>query len=183
MQAYTRLFLFAPLFMAMLLPGCAYFSFSREMTPEQQRREQRYDDAGIKTGIASALLRTNAAKANTVSVRCFNGHVFLIGEADGEFRIEAQNIARSTPGVKQVTTHWFPADTALGGMDALLESQIESKVLRNEAVRAWRVSADVWGGHVVLTGAVSNQEQIDGTVARIRQMERVKSVTSYVILQ
>jgi osmotically-inducible protein OsmY len=180
MKHYTLLFLCALLMSSLLLPGCAYFT--REQTLEQQRREQRYDDATIKTEIASALLRKDAARANAVSVRCFNGHVFLIGEADKEFRDEALDIARRAEGVVQVTTHWFPAGTASGGTDALIESEIESRVLRSEAVYARRVAVDAWGGHVVLTGLIGSQLQIDTAVTNIKQIKQVKSVTSYVAL-
>ena len=174
--------LFALLLTTLLLPGCAYFSFTREPTERELRREQRYDDAAIRTEIISSLLRKNPAKANTVSVRSFNGHVFLIGEADRDFRNEATHIARNAQDVTQVTTHWFPSGTTLGGTDATTESNIESKILRPDPVRARSVAADVWGGHVVLTGLVNNQSQIDTAMAKIRQMKQVKSVTSYVTL-
>jgi len=174
--------LLALLALTLVLPGCAYLSFTREPTPQQQRRDQRYDDAAIRTEIASALLRKNPAKANTVSVRSFNGHVFLIGEADREFRNEATDIARSTQSVTQVTTHWFPAGTALGGTDAIIESSIESDILRVDPVRTRGVAVDVWGGHAVLTGFASNQLQIDTAVAKIKGMKSVRSVTSYVTL-
>jgi len=174
--------LLALLSLALVLPGCAYFSFTREPTEQQRRREQRYDDATIRTEIISALLRKDPAKSNTISVRSFDGHVFLIGEADKAFRVEATNIARSAHDVAQVTTHWFPAGTTSGGADAIIESNIESEVLRPEPVRARNVVADVWGGHVVLTGLVDNQAQIDTAMAKIKQMKQVKSVTSYVTL-
>jgi hyperosmotically inducible protein len=81
-----------------------------------------------------------------------------------------------------VTTHWFPTGTASGGADALIESEIESEVLRIEAVQARHVAVDVWGGHVVLTGLVRQQSQIDTAVANIKQIKQVRSVTSYVTL-
>ena len=173
---------YALISMALFLPGCAHFSFSREQTVEQQRTQQRYDDAAIKTEISSALLRRSPARANTVSVRSFNGHVFLIGAADEQFRNEATDIARSAEGVAQVTTHWFPAGTTLGSADAVIESNIESDVLRMDPVLAQSVAVDVWGGHVVLTGFVDDKSQIDTAVTKIREMTRIRSVTSYVVL-
>ena len=166
----------------LFLPGCASLPFTREQTPEQQRSVQRYDDATIKTEIASALLRKNPAKANNVSVRCFYGHVFLIGEASEAFRSEALDIVRRAQGVTQVTTHWFPAGTTAGSVDVIIESKIGADVLRSDAGRAGRIAVDVWGGHVVLTGAVGHQSQIDTVVAKIRQIDQVKGVTSYISL-
>lgn len=165
---------------ALLLPACAFFT--REHTLEQQKNEQRYDDAGIKTAIVSALLKKDAARANDISVHCFNGHVFLIGEADKEFRNETLEIARRADGVVHVTTHWFPTGTASSLTDSSIESAIASKRLLGDAVNARRVAVDVWGGHVVLTGFADKQSQIDNAVAKIKQIKRVKSVTSYLSL-
>ena len=160
-----------------LLSGCAYFT--RERTEEQKNHEQRYDDAGIKTEIASALLKKDATKANDVNVHCFNGHVFLIGEADKDFRKEALNVARRAEGVAHVTTHWFPTGTAASGKDMAIESEIESRLPLGEAANARRVAVDVWGGHVVLTGFAGKQAEIDHAVAKIKQIKQVKSGTSY----
>ena len=163
-----------------LLPGCAYFT--RETTAEQIKNEQRYDDASIKTSIASDLLRADASKANDVNVHCFNGHVFLIGEADKDFRNTALEVARKAEGVVHVTTHWFPSGTASSAEDTAIESEIESKLLLTEDISARRLAVDVWGGHVVLTGLADKQSQVDNAVAKIKTIKQVRSVTSYLAL-
>lgn len=165
---------------ALLLPGCAYFT--REQSAEQAAAAQRYDDAGIKTEIASALLKKDATKANDVNVHCFNGHVFLVGEADKEFRSTALEIARKTNGVVHVTTHWFPTDTASSVEDMAIELEIEGKLLLTDTVNTRHVAVDVWGGHVVLTGFVDKQSQINTIVSTIKSISKVKSVTSYLVL-
>lgn len=141
--------------------------------------ESRYDDAGIKTSITSALLKKDAAKANDVSVQCFNGHVFLIGEADKDFRRIAQDEAEKPDGVVHVTTHWFPAGTASAAEDSSIETEIANSILFSEDVSTRRVGVDVWGGHVVLTGIVPSQAEISNAVAKIKKIKNVKSVTSY----
>ncbi|MDL2316492.1 BON domain-containing protein [Desulfovibrio sp. OttesenSCG-928-A18] len=149
-------------------------------TPEIPRPDDaRYDDAGIKTEILSALLKKDAAKANDINVHCFNGHVFLVGEADAGFRAEALDIAREAHGAVHVTTHWFPTGTASAARDALIEGQVAQKVLHTAEVNASRVALDVWGGNVVLTGTMPKQSQIARTIAETKKIETVKSVTSY----
>lgn len=142
----------------------------------------RYDDAAIKTAITAALMKKDAAKANNVSVHCFNGHVFLVGEADKDFRNAAVAEAEKAKDVVHVTTHWFPTGTASNLDDGILETAIADSALFTEDVSTRRIGVDVWGGHVVLTGIASNQAEISNATTRIKKIKSVKSVTSYLNL-
>lgn len=142
----------------------------------------RYDDAGIKTSIASTLIKKDASKANDINVHCFNGHVFLVGEADKEFRATALATARQTEGVVHVTAHWFPTGTASTLKDAGIEGKIDLASLFTRENAPTTVDLDVWGGHVVLTGLADNQADIDRALAKIAKIPRVRSVTSYIEL-
>ncbi len=163
-----------------LLPGCAYFS--REQVREQKKQEQRYDDAGMTTEIASALMKKDVTRANDFNIHCFNGHVFLVGEADKDFRKEARRAAQEAEGVMHVTTHWFPTGTAESDVDSAIKAKIESRAPLAEALKARRMAVDVWGGHVVLTGVVGKQADIDKAASEIKGIEQVRSVTSYLSL-
>jgi len=156
--------------------GCATVS-GRPAPPHIE--ESRYDDAGIKTTITSQLLKADATKANDINVYCFNGHVFLIGEADQKFREKALREAEKTKGVVHVTTHWFPTGTASTLKDAAIEAAIDTSLLFTEDISTRRVAVDVWGGNVVLTGIVGKQAEIDKAIAKIKTISGVKSVTSY----
>jgi osmotically-inducible protein OsmY len=177
MMERFRIVVLAPwLFAAALFSSCAFITGA----PEQNaRQESRYDDAGIKTAISTALLQINASKANDVNVHCFNGHVFLVGEGDADFRRAALSAAREIEGVAHVTGHWFDEGTASSVEDAAIESEIGARLLFTEDISTRRVDVDVWGGNVVLTGFARNQREIDGAVAKIRRIRAVKSVTSY----
>lgn len=160
-----------------LLSGCATLS-GKLFEPDVSAA--RYDDAGIKTGIGSALLKMDASKANDINIHCFNGHVFLVGEADREFRAAALAIAQETEGVVHVTTHWFPSGTASTLGDAAIEGQIDLKRLFAREEGPVAVALDVWGGNVVLTGLAQDQSEIDRALAKIKSIAQVKSVTSYI---
>ena len=174
--------LLAPLALALMLcvplHGCVTVSGRPDELPKEEAR--RYDDAGIKTGITSALLKDDASQANTVNVHSFNGHVFLVGEATPAFRAKALDTARRANGVVHVTSHWFPDDTASTSEDAAIEAAIEAKRLFPGKSGLLRVAVDVWGGHVVLTGLGSRQSEVDSAVSAIRAIPNVKSVTSYI---
>ena len=162
-----------------LLSGCATLS-GRLFEPDVNAA--RYDDAGIKTSIGSALLKRDASKANDINIHSFNGHVFLVGEADQDFRAIALATAQETEGVVHVTTHWFPTGTASTLGDAAIEAQIDLKRLfaRKEENHRAAVDFDVWGGNVVLTGLADNQSEIDRALVKIKSITHVKSVTSYI---
>lgn len=142
----------------------------------------RYSDASIKTNIGSSLLNEDASKANDINVHCFNGHVFLVGEADKAFRATALAIAQKTTGVVNVTPHWFPSGTADTVEDASIEADIDLKFLFAKGEGQSAVDLDVWGGHVVLTGLAAKQADIDRATTAIKKIDHVKSVTSYVLV-
>jgi osmotically-inducible protein OsmY len=175
MNRYTLL-LAACIALGAMLAGCPG-RFGDLVSSDAQTA--RYDDVGIKTGIASALLKKDSSKANDINVHCFNGHVFLVGEADAAFRAAALAAARQAKGVVHVTTHWFPTGTASTLHDAAIEGEIHAVLLGNAQAR---VNLDVWGGHVVLTGLVDNQDDTNRILAGIKKIYRVKSVTSYIAL-
>ena len=176
-KRFSLLFLVA-LLASVSLTGCVTITGQPEGP-----QETRYDDAGIKTGIASALLKKDAAKANDINVHCFNGHVFLIGEADKDFRGIALNTARQAEGVVHVTTHWFPTGTAATLDDSAIETEVDAQLLFTENLSVRRVAVDVWGGHVVLTGIASSQAEIDNAINKIKKIKQVRSVTSYLTLE
>ena len=166
------------LFFALTLGGCV--SLGDFFGSEQEHDlSTQYDDAGIKTGITSTLLKHSATKANDVDVHCFKGHVFLVGEADKDFRQFALDTARGATGVVHVTTHWFPTGTADTAGDAALEAAIAQKMGAAVASPASQVSIDVWGGNAILTGILPTQGEIDKAIATARDAKGVKSVTSY----
>lgn len=166
-------------FMALVAPlaGCAVFSGG--VSNESANLSTQYDDAGIKTSIASALLKSDAGKANDVEVHCFRGHVFLVGEADPEFRRLALTTARQADGVVHVTSHWFPTGTASTDTDSIIETEIMRTVGATGASGSNQLSVDVWGGHVVLVGLMKDQRQIESVVNAARTVPGVKSVTNY----
>jgi osmotically-inducible protein OsmY len=163
---------------AVLLYACAVIRPEPRNIP---REESRYDDADIKTELSSALLGMDPSRANGISVHCFNGRVFLTGEADKEFRAQALEAAGKIPGVAEVTPHWFPTGSGNASEDAAVTAAIEELPLFAGKVAGGRVAVDVRGGHVVLVGLAPAQTDIDNLVRQVKRVKNVKSVTSYLL--
>jgi hyperosmotically inducible protein len=162
---------------ATLLCAC---SVARPEPRSIPREESRYSDADIKTEVSSVLLGMDPSTANEVDVHCFNGRVFLIGEADKEFRGRAIDAAGQIPGVTEVTPHWFPTGSGDADEDAAVAAAIEDLPLFAGKVAGGRVAVDVRGGHVVLTGLMPAQADIDGLIREVKRVGHVKSVTGYI---
>ena len=158
------------------LSGCFVIPSAVE---DERPLSTQYDDAGTKTGIAATLLREDATKANGINVHCFEGHVFLVGEADKDFRAFAVKTAAGAEGVVHVTPHWFPNGTGSAISDTALETKVDAALLFTKNLPSTQVVVDVWGGHVVLTGLMKDQTDIQKAVSTVRGVEGVKSVTSY----
>lgn len=161
---------------ALVLGGC---SVATAPVMDDRNIETLADDATIKTELAAALIKESPTKAYSVNVHSFKGHVFLIGEADKSYRAFAEKAARNTQGVRKVTTHWFAEGISHAVSDTGLEASIDSKLLFTRNVRSTQVVVDVWGGHVVLTGIMGSQADVNRAVSAVRSVSGVKSVTSY----
>jgi osmotically-inducible protein OsmY len=166
-----------PVLCAILLCGCvSQFNIFSE---ESQNLSSQYDDAGIKTTVTSALLAQNPTKANDVEVHCFRGHVFLVGEADSEFRRFAVASAGGTEGVVDVTVHWFPAGTAATAADTSLKEAIAENLRPLAESSLSQINIDVWGGQAILTGILPDDRKIHQALLTAISTPGVKQVTSY----
>ncbi|MDR2161134.1 MAG: BON domain-containing protein [Desulfovibrio sp.] len=157
--------------------GCAFLS--GPPGGEKTSFDYQYDDAGVKTAVASALLAENPSKANDVEVHSFRGHVFLVGEADADFRRFALDAAGRAAGVVSVTAHWFPAGSMDTSNDVLLEAALEERLRPLAETPGSRVDVDVWGGHAVLTGILPDAEHLARAEATARATPGIRDVTSY----
>ncbi len=164
-----------------LLSGFGCSSLGGNIRPsDDPALEARYDDAGVKTAITTSLLKQSPSSANDVGVYCFNGQVYLVGEAGKGFREFAVETARTTKGVVHVTTHWFQPGTGSSLDDITLESSLNAK-LREAAGEVSRVAVEAVGGHVVVMGVLKDSQEISRIEKALKDVSGVKSVTSYLV--
>jgi len=171
--------LFFPAFLlflsALLCSGCVFHTAG----PSESSITTSYDDATVRYNLSSILANRDPVASAAVEVFCFNRHVFIVGYADKGFQTLAETSARAEKGVKQVTSHWF-SEPALDRMaNARLAANIESKLLLDTSISAVRMAVAVNNGEVVLAGTVPDRKNAEQVISLARQVERVKSVTSY----
>ena len=161
-------------FLAFALSACAI----PYVTSDERDANTHTTDIKIQNAIKSELLMESPGKALNVNVYSFAGHVYLLGDVDVRYRGLAEKIARSTAGVKRVSSHWFAVGSADRLTDTRIENSINTNLLFARGVSSTQVNVDVWGGHVVLLGLMANQSDIDRAVREAEGIEGVKSVTN-----
>lgn len=140
------------------------------------------DDKAVATGIKSQLMSQNFMEGFSVSVYCFGGRVFLVGNVPDSFREKAIEIAREAKGVQSVTAHWFsgPAST-LADLD--LEMKLTANLIAAKGVSSTQVNLEVHAGQVVVLGMVPGQGAADRVLHVIRATAGVTDVVSFMIVQ
>ena len=180
MRAPFRLCQLAVLALFVLLSqGCIVLGSG---TPDDDTSHREYyTDDEVRLALTSSLEKHDAEKASAVEVYCFNSHIFLIGEADEDFRRIALTLARGMKGGKGVTPHWFEPGTGHRMRDASLAANIEGNLLFDKKISATRMAVSVVGGHVVLSGLMPNKKSEQAVIEVARGTRGAKSVTSYLV--
>ena len=178
MRLFRSFVLLATFVSLACMTGCAAIP----AVVEDERSMTTYTaDTQIEADIKADLLNKNVGKAYDINVYSFRGHVFLVGEADSDYRTFAEKTAHATDGVRKLTTHWFAVGTSNRASDTTIEAAIDTNLLFAKGVASTRVSVDVWGGHVVLLGIMADEGEIARAVREAHGANGVKSVTSYLM--
>ena len=139
------------------------------------------EDKSIATAIKTDLLNHNVSDGWDISVYCYYGHVFLVGEAPAGARNEALTIARRDARVRSVRTHWFkPASSETS--DMVLAARLRTELISASNLSSTRIDTKVNSGRVVLLGVVANDEERALAVRTAKRVEGVVRVDSYLML-
>ncbi len=160
---------------------CGCVAAVPSIVQDERSLDDQSSDMQIEASLKSELLKYDARRGTSVNVYSFRGHVYLIGEGDHSFREFAEQKARSTPGMRRLTTRWFTPGSSDLVQDTQIESAIDSNLLFAKDVASTRVHVDVWGGHVILLGIMADQDEIRRAIAETHNVAGVKSVTSYLV--
>lgn len=160
------------------LHGCAYSAYG--VYDDERMLDTIRDDQALAKSIKAALMQEHFGSAFSVSVYCFYGNVFMVGEASPAVQAKALEIARSYNPVS-VTPHWFSA--AKGDRNNLaLAADLRASLIGAKGLSSTHIDTEVNAGRVVLLGVVSNDEEKQLAIKIARSMKGVKSVTSYLML-
>lgn len=158
-----------------VLQGCAYGIYD-----DKRLLDTMADDKAMATGIKAALMKAHFGDSFSVSVYCFYGNVFLVGEAPQKVQAEAMRIARSYHP-KSVTPHWFtPAKGERANLG--LAAELRSALIGTAGLSSTRIDTEVNGDRVVLLGVVEDEAEKKLAIDTARKIKGVRSVTSYLML-
>lgn len=141
-------------------------------------------DKRISTAILTGLHEDHEIKAFDISVYCYNGDVFLVGEYEKVTPEErAIKIARDIEGVKSVKAYFLPkkkGDTCGTSDNLAIRGKIAAKLIADKDIRSTNIEIKVIQCNVIFLGIVKSNMEIDKTVIHAQSVEGVRSVTSYI---
>lgn len=180
----TRLLL-VPLVLLVPLAGCttsAVILLAAWGTATDTRSvSTQLDDFAITARIRRDLLRIDVGTLKTLDIFSHHGLVVIAGVVPpgSDLGRRAVEIARATPGVREVDTYFVPSRASLL-RDAAMGGEIVSLMIGDMELRAAQVDVAVVDGHAVVTGVVESADKIDRIVALAHTAEGVVAVRSFI---
>jgi len=124
----------------------------------------------------------SALNSLDLSVECYKGHVYLVGEYDKPVQKErAVNIAKNVKGVDNVTSFLLPKNkNDICGINENLEIMLSVKTHLIGDKDLWARNIDVKSVqcHVVLYGIVASDDKITKAIEHAKSVAGVRSVKS-----
>ena len=169
---------------ASLLSGCTMAAVTVYQLAVDERKIGAYvDDKYIEATIAAKFREDERVRPLDLSAFSYNGRVYIVGQYDStKQKTRAVKIAKQTPGVKSVTAHVLPRKllSRCGKFDtASLEVKVKGHLIAEEHIRATNVKVESLQCNIILLGIVETRKEASQAVACAKNVEGVRSVTSY----
>ncbi len=169
--------LLACLALVCLIQGCAVYSTASD----ERLVDTMGSDNAISGLIKKDLMAERFADGWNISVHCFYGHVFLVGECPKEMRAKAVKIAKRDKRVRSVTTHWFSPRVAETN-NFVMATKLRSALIGTGNLNSTRIETEVNSDRVVLLGVANDSNERKTAVRAAREVNGVLTVTSYIML-
>jgi len=127
----------------------------------------------------------NTLNSLDLSVECYRGHVYLIGEYDKPVqKTRAIKIVKGIKGVKSVTSYLLPKNKGdICGIDenVIITGRVKAKLIGDETI--WSTNIDVKSVqcNVILYGIVSSKNKINKAIEHAKSVKGVRTVTSFLM--
>jgi len=127
----------------------------------------------------------NSLNSLDLSIECYRGHVYLIGEYDKPVqKTRAIKIVKGIEGVNSLTSYLLPKNKVdICGIDenVMIMGRIKAKLIGDETI--WSTNIDVKSVqcNVVLYGLVSSKNKIDKAIEHAKSVKGVRTVTSFLM--
>jgi len=152
---------------------------------DQRNLKTILDDTTIKLTIINKFHDDeyiNALDSLDISIECYRGHVYLIGEYDKPVqKTRAVNIAKSIEGVKEVTIYLLPKNQSdICGTDdnLLIMGRVKARLVGDKDLWARNIDVKSVQCNVVLYGIVASKDRINKAIEHSKSVKGVRTVTS-----
>ncbi|MCG8531986.1 MAG: BON domain-containing protein [Desulfovibrionales bacterium] len=165
------------------LSGCAVYNAA----VDERNIKEQYSDTVITASVLKKLLETKNVNPLDISVKSYNGKVYLVGEVESlAQRSLAITTAKKVSGVTSVVPYLLLKTDAdfCGTTDNItMDAQLNKELITDNAVWSTNVSVDVVQCNIVLTGIVGSSSERQKIISYARSVPKVRSVTSYIHVQ
>ena len=144
------------------------------------------DDTTIKLTIINKFHDDdliNALDSFDLSIECYKGHVYLVGEYDKPVqKTRAIKIAKSIEGVKSVRTYLLPKNKSdICGFDEnlVIMGRVKAKLIGDKDLWSRNIDVKSVQCNVVLYGLVASKHKINKAIEHSKSVKGVRTVTSF----
>jgi osmotically-inducible protein OsmY len=159
-----------------------------EATAEDRTFGRSIDDATLYTKINHYFVQSEVAGLLTnLSVRVYNGRVFLFGRVKGQRTAdEAVRLVWLVEGVKEVINEIQVGEdlTAIDyAQDEAIETQISARLLATKGIRSANFTTEVVNGVAYLIGTAKDEREMRAVIAVSQRVSGVSRVVSHIRLR
>lgn len=145
------------------------------------------DDGRIESTVRARFVQDSQVKLRDVSVNSYRGHVYLVGEFEGDAqKARAVRLTQGVTGVGKVTVVPFAKrdDPTCGTQEELtLYTKIKASLVQDRDIWSTQVDIKVVQCNVVLLGIVARQRDVDAIVAHVNAEPGVRTVQNLIRVQ
>jgi hyperosmotically inducible protein len=158
--------------------GTAY-----KVAMDQRDVSTQFEDEKITMAIRDDVMEDSDLNLMDMSVYCYKGRVYLVGEYDKIFQKDrVVKIAKEVKGVKSVRAHFLKKRKAdlCGATDNLkFKAKVKAKLIGDEDISSTNIEVKSLQCQIVLLGLVGSNSQIREAIAHAKSVEGIRSVKSF----
>jgi hyperosmotically inducible protein len=174
--------------LSLLILGCTTIASTAgtsiyKLTVDERKVSTIAADTKITIAVLTKFIDDDLVKAQDISIFCYDGHVFLVGEYElKEQKKRSLEIARSVEGVKSVTAYLSPKDrnNSCSTLDNLaITTKVRMKLIIDKDVLSTNVDVETVDCTVVLLGIVGSNREIEKVVTHARNVTGIHGVKAF----
>jgi hyperosmotically inducible protein len=153
------------------------------VTVDERKVSTIAEDTKITITVLTKFIDDDLVKAQDISIFCYDGHVFLVGEYDlQEQKKRSLKIARSVEGVKSVTAFLSPKsqNNSCSPLDNLaITTKLRIRLIIDKDILSTNVDVETVNCTVVLLGIVGSKQEIKKVVTHARNVTGIHGVKAF----